>query len=386
MTTFDFDSLIVPTTAAQWRSSIYSVLAIQGVDTTNWKTGAVVRALITAFSIILSALSIFVSLIAKSGFLATAEGEWLEWLAEKLYGTIRVQATFATTTLTLTNSGGGLYILDIGDLIVKNTNTDALYRNTAAVTINPSSTATVEISAIEAGSANSALAGEITSLVTSLPGVACTNDSPAVGTDAEELSALKIRAGESLGAASPNGPQDAYNYFAKSAVDPNGVNYGIIETQVVPSGYGDLTVYLRSASGDVPTPTVEAIDEIFQRNCVPIPVTVDTESCFPVPIDLIFTVWIPASAGYTEQAVKDAIQQTFTDFLLSYPIAGRIAGVDQGLFLSEISAVIGRAVDAAGNKLPIFRVEIADPVGTHIAYSDGDVAVPGTLTATVVFT
>src|SRR5262252_8646367 len=119
MATFTLAELVKPVTRQEVQASIYEALGVLGVNTTSWKPGAVPRVIIVAVSVVFSGFSELVSLTAKGGFLELAEGDWLTIVAHYVYGVDRIDATFASGGLTLSNSGGGEYALDPDDLIVR---------------------------------------------------------------------------------------------------------------------------------------------------------------------------------------------------------------------------------------------------------------------------
>src|SRR3712207_6412770 len=150
MPTFSIDDLTTPLTREQVQTKIYDVLALVGTRTTSWKPGAVARTMITACAVVIAAFSSLTALIARSGFLELAEGKWLALVAWYVYGVEKRYATFAEGEVTLTNTGGGIYPMDAGDLIVGNPDTGAQYRNSGSFTLGALSTLTVPIVAVEA--------------------------------------------------------------------------------------------------------------------------------------------------------------------------------------------------------------------------------------------
>lgn len=376
--------LTTPLTAAEVSTSIYQSLSIVGVNTTNWKRWSVLRTIITIFSLLIAALSVMVSLIAKSGFLSTAEGEWCELKAEQDYGVPRNLATFATTELLLSNSGGGEYHLDPGDLIVKNRLNDALYVNTEHVDILGLETdVPVNVEAQVAGSASSSFEGELTVLVTALPGLTCTNPAAAIGQDAESIPALRDRARESTGALSPNGPADAYSYIAKSLKRANGEPAGITRVLPVPTGDNFLDVYLASASGEVPAEDVTLADDAFNVYCVPLGITLRTHSATASPMAVTYTAWMPQIAGFTDDQARTAIAEKIAEFVTTEPIGGRLVGLDRGIWASKLEGIIAQAVSPQGQPLRIFRVAVSLPV-TIFPMSAADVATVGAISGTII--
>ena len=176
------------------------------------------RTIIAALAIILAAFSELQAAIAKGGFLDLAEGAWLTLLARYTYGVERDPGSFAAGPVLVTNSTGNIYSGDPGDLVFLNSATSKTYRNTEAFTIGALATnVSIAVEAIELGIASTSLAGDINQLVTPLLGVAVANPSALVGADEETDALLRERCRLSLGALSPNGPRDAYAYFARSA-------------------------------------------------------------------------------------------------------------------------------------------------------------------------
>jgi hypothetical protein len=108
MATFSIDELITPLETEEIKTSVYSALATVGVTTTTWKPGAVVRTIIAIVAVILHALSVLVSNIARSGFLALASGTWLALKARYDYAVEKQEAEFASGTVLVSNASGGV--------------------------------------------------------------------------------------------------------------------------------------------------------------------------------------------------------------------------------------------------------------------------------------
>src|SRR6185369_13530697 len=139
MATLSFADLLKPISLDAWKSSIVYVAGALGLKTENWAEGGYTRTLVALFAQLIKTSGDVVRLIAASGFLDTAEGDWLTLLAKQLYNVDRIQATTAKAVggITLTNGGGGLYVFDPGDLIVAHAFTGKTYRNTTGGTLSP---------------------------------------------------------------------------------------------------------------------------------------------------------------------------------------------------------------------------------------------------------
>lgn len=379
------EELVTPLTKDQAEAAIYSAIEARGAKTSAWKQLGVVRTIITGVAIVLSALSTLQSLIAKSGFLEFAEGDWLTLVARYVYGVERSVGTFATGSVTLANSTGNVYELDPGDLVVLNPTTNKAYRNVGLVSIGSMATGViVPIEAIEIGSASTSAGGEITAFVTPLLGVTCTNASPVIGTDQQTDPELRTACNEKLGTLSPNGPRDVYAFIAKSARRASGALIGVTRTLSVPDGIGGLDVYLASATGEIdgdPDDTdtdLGVIQEAFWKQCAPQCVTPRASSADPVEIDVTYELWILDSLGMSNTQIEDAIEARLLSWITTQPIGGIVIAPAAGkIYASAIEAVIGGALSG------VVRVELTLP-STNVDIDVHEVPVLGTVTATAI--
>ena len=283
--TTTLDELTRALTVDEIKTAIYDVLAGYGVATTGWKPGAVVRTMIAGAAIVLAALSSLIALVARSGFLELSSGPWLTLVARYIYDTERSEGTFASGPVLASNSTGAVYSLDPGDLILSNTTTGATYRNTAAVVIGSmASNVEVAVVADQLGSDGTAQVGEIDALVTPLLGVTVTNAAAIVGTDEQSDTSLRSAAQERAGALSPDGPSDAYRYFARTAVRADGTAIGVTRIKVTPNGTGGVDVLVATATGGVtgtqgnPATDLGAVFANVEANAVPLGVTLTVAS------------------------------------------------------------------------------------------------------------
>lgn len=384
--TTTLDELITPMTVEEAKTAIYDALAARGVTTTGWKPGAVVRTIVAALAIILSAFSELQAAIAKSGFLDLAEGAWLTLLARYVYTVERDTGSFASGAVTLTNSTGNIYSGDPGDLIVINTTTGKTYRNTEAYSLGSMGTTTVAVEAIELGTASSAAATQIDALVTTLNGVTVTNASALVGADEETDALLRERCRTFLGSLSPNGPRDAYAYVARST-KLNGVSLGVTRCSVIPDGYGTVDVYLATASGNVTgtvgdeTTALGAIDAAIQTDVVPDGVTSDVHSATAKTIAVTYEVWVRDTIGLTETEITSAISSALTESVSGTPIGGEVATDEDStgyVYKNQIEATIDAALPARS----VIRRAVTVPAGdTSIATFEAPVLGAVTVTA-----
>lgn len=388
MTTKSIDELTTPLTTTEVQTSIYDALAAKGAATTSWKAGAVVRTLIAAVAIIVAALSRLIAEVAKSAFLDLTSGDWLALVAKYVYGVDKLLATFATGTVTLDNTGGGVYSGDPGDLVVKNAVTGKTYRNTSAFSVAALETGVVvPVSAIEAGSASTATAGQIIEFETPLLGVTVTNASALVGTDDEDDAALKTRCRQKPASLSPNGPADAYEYVARSALRSDGTPIGVTRVRTTPGSTGTVAVRVATASGPVtgtegdPSTDLGAIAAAIFAQVEPQAVQASVSSAVAKSIDIYYSLWVYDNVGLTDQELSDLITARLAQFMAIQPIRGNlIDGFPDGkVFADDILTVIN------GTRDEIFHVELAAPLTSDVTIGDTEVPVLGTVSPIAIF-
>lgn len=270
-----------------------------GLQTTTWQTGDPTRSFYMYLAEVLNSLEGVVSEYIKAGFLSTAEGDWLEVLSVEVFGVTPRAATFGTPTITLTNTGGGFYVLDAGDLTVKNTTTGATYHSTSGplspttlLPIGPLSagvTALFQLTADEAGSDSNAAADEIDALVTTFLGVVIVSSTASIGQDEQSEADIKTQCRSTLGALSPNGPRDAFEYVARNP-DLTGVVEVTRARSTNDSTTGAVTVYIASASGAVSGPSITAVQAAEEQWATPLCLTPTVVSATAVPVNITANV------------------------------------------------------------------------------------------------
>lgn len=365
--TTDLATLLTPMTSEDVKRSIYSVIGKVGVDTTVWKPGAVVRTIIAAVSIILAALTVLVSYIAQSGFLLLAQGVWLTLVARYVFNVERELATFATGTLTLVNTGGGVFTYDAGDFSVQNPDTKKTYHNVEGFTLAASSTLTIDIIADEVGAGSTSLLGTIVTILATLSLVTCSNPTAAVGLDDELDPDLQVRCLDKLGSLSPNGPPDAYAFVARSALRADGTRIGVNRVAVDRDGYGNVYVTAATASGGVtgssadPSTDLGALQLAIQTKCTPLGVTPWLRSAVGVMQGVTYTAYSYNVSGLTTAGIVAAANAALAQLFAKLPIGGHvlIAGIGF-VYQDEMKAAITAAVPSVFHV--VFSIPSADPL------------------------
>lgn len=258
-------------TATSFLARIVAEAQSLGLLVTSWRVGDPTRVTFTALARMLATKESSLSELAKSSFLTSCSGDWLTILADEVYNIQRVQATYATSTVTITNTGGGVYPIAARSWVFKNTVSNKTYRNVSA-TLTPLSggqTITLDVEAIEPGSASNALANEIDALVTTKLGVVVVASTVAVGLDQQDDEPLRDQCRASRGALSPDGPADAYEYVARNPL----LTFVLDVTKARsdadnPNLY--VTVYVAGPSGPVAGASVTAVQTALDKWATPL--------------------------------------------------------------------------------------------------------------------
>jgi hypothetical protein len=382
------EDLTTPMTRQEVEASIYAVLAQTGTSTTSWKSGAVARSLIVGFSVLFSAATVLIAEIAKSGFLELAEGDWLHIVGHYVFGVDFLDQTFGTGSATLSNSGGGVYGWDPGDLILLKTATGKTYRNTARVDLGSMQTGLViTISAIEAGSASNAAPGEIDALETPHLGVTVTNIGSVIGLDAESDPAYRTRCYEKQASLSPNGPKDSYSFICRNATRFDGTLIGVTRVWTsVNSTTGDVTIVAATPSGVVtgslsdPATDLGALNFAIQTRCVPDGVTATLSTGTNAVIPVTYEVWIRASAALTNAQVSTLVAKKLAEFFPAQPIGGVVIPPASGkVYYAAVKAAIYAAHP------DIVKVVVTAPsVDADTDIADGGIPTLGTIIVTAI--
>lgn len=371
-----------------------SIASSLGLDTDAWGVGDPTRSYYHYIAEILSKLEGVVSNYIAAGFLdwaqekaeETGDSSWLILLAKQGYNVDAIEATFAEGVVTLTNAGGGLYVIEPGDLTFKSSTTGKTYHNTSGGTLasGPATTLDVDIVADEAGSESSAGATEVDTMVTTLLEVTCSNANAVTGLDAESPASIANRCRLKLGALSPNGPRDAYNYVALNS-ELTGVT-GVTRTRSVgDSDVGEVHLYLAGPSGAVSDADRDAVEAAIVQWATPLCVTPIVAKAIGVSVPVTYTIWIYSSVGETADDVKEAIEAELEALFAEEPIGGDVIppATSGKLYTTLVESVIRGTFPNH-----TFRVSLAAPaadVDLQLDEVGAEVATLGAITATVNF-
>lgn len=364
-------------TIADFLQTGLDVARALGLPVDTWREGDPTRSDYHYLAEALATLEVTNATYIKAGFLSSAvadaeaagDSSWLKVLALEVFGVTVDEATYATSAsgegVSVTN-GTGFFDIGPGDITFRNSATEKTYHNTDSVVLSaPGQTHTFEIIADEAGADSSSGVDEIDEIVTTLLGVTVTGSDAVVGQDEATPKEIQTQCLASLGALSPNGPPDAYEYICRNS-DFTGVTDITRAKAFGDSDTGLVTVYVAGASGAVAGASVTAAQEAVDIWSTPLCINATVENSAPITVAVTATITgedIPASF----EALITAELGTF--------FASLDIGAD--VFRSAIIAAIHKAVPEIASVT--LTVPAAD---TTIAV--GEVPVLGTVTVTEV--
>jgi hypothetical protein len=344
--TINVRTLITSLSAGHFLAVGLELAAAVGLPVTTWRTGDPTRSFYKFLAEALAARDGVVAEFIAGGFLSTAEGDWLEVLADEVYGVTKTQADFATPTITLRNDGGGYYDLAVGDLTVKSTESGVTFHSTSAPLISgvpgvlsAGVTATFELVADSEGSDGSVSIDELDELVTTLPGVVVVSSTAALANDAQSDEELRVVCRASRGALSPNGPRDAYEYVALNATLTG--QTGITRARAVRVGAtGLVDVYIAGPSGAVSGAAVTAVQDAIDRWATPLTSDGTVQSATALAITRTVTVNKSETNALSDAAIQTAIENA----LVALFAVTKIGGIDGGVSVSKQSKAVHDSV------------------------------------------
>jgi hypothetical protein len=372
--TVSITTLWLTQTAAQFYALGLELAATFDLPTTSWRTGDPEKSFYYFLSEMLAEKDDTISRWIKAGFLSSAvqnakdtgDSSWLKLLAYEMYGVSVPDAGYATPTITLVNNGGGRYPKGVGEITVKASSIDKTFRNTdAPAALLPGVTVTYALVADEPGSDSSVSVDELDEIVTTMLGVEIVSSTAGYTNDEMTPDEIGELCRDSLGALSPNGPPDAYEFVCKSA-ELTGSTEVTRASADYESTVGGVFVYVASASGSVSAASVALCLLAIKKWATPLGFTSSVASATPVTIAVTATVQgddIPANFASLVAAEVSA-------YLASVPIYGVV-------YRSALIAAIHRAVPQ------IDSVALTVPAA-DVALGVGEVPVPGVSTITEV--
>lgn len=350
-----------------------------GLPATAWEPISIGREVIYINAQIASNFSIVTQEGAVAGgFLTYAKGQWLTLCAYETFDASRIESTSATGKIGLNNSTGVPFTFAAGGVRILNETSRKTYTAQAGGTVPAGGTlTTVDFIADEPGSASNLTSTDVLSLVATVPGVEPFFVTDLIGQNEEGDEELRVRAREANAKASPNGPADAYQYYAKTTIRSDGTNVGVTRTNLV-EGNGTVTLYLADADGALSSPDRQTVFDYVNANVVPTGFTllIPSPTCveLSVPITISLTPNPEASAPQSE--TEENIRLAIVAYFATIPIGGDKAQSFQGIYRDTLVQLIR---NAGGSD--VLSVSITAPAA-NVALASNEIPVIGTYTPT----
>lgn len=357
---------------AEITALIVEYLSGLGFAAQSWHDGSWQKHIVQLGARVGAGVASAVAKVAASGFIRLAPTEnWVELVADEVYGTEREPATNTEGVMLLTSSAGApSHSIDeniqIADAATAPANTFRVAAGTSE-TLSPGGSLEISVVAEVAGTAANIASGTALYLWTPLVGVTVTNPTPSgepswittPGTDQESADRLRERARGQWDVLSYAAGDGAYRLWAFEA-EPSITD--VLVKADNPLGPGTVEVILRSITGTVAAPEIEAVRAYIYG---------ETDGVGRRPLNDIVTVRSAVLAGRSfeltvsvdsaSQEVTDAaaIEQVIVDYCRNAPTGGYIVPP------IALGRLIGSEIVALIHELPgVVEVELIEPTMT----------------------
>lgn len=367
MTDIAVEALFAPDTAETFYARCLQLGAALGLDTTSWRQGDPTLVQYQNQAKELETLHAIAVEFFKGGFLSSAQTEWLKLLAKDVYGVTPIEGGPSTPTITIMNTSGATYDPDPGDWALKASASNKTFRTTSKgrttggveSPLTPGATRVFDLVADENGADTTVAANDVDEFVTSVLGVSIVSSTAATGTDEEAPLAIIKRCLATLGALSPDGPPDAYEYVALTP-KLTGTTAVTRAKSIPDNDQGLVTLYVAGATGALGSGIVADVQAAIEVWATPLCIRPTAISATGVTVDVDAEIQgtdIPAD-------FLDTITSALGSFFAQLQIGDTV-------WASAVSAVIHSAVPQ------ISRVVLTAPGDTGVTVSQ--VAVLGTV-------
>jgi phage-related baseplate assembly protein len=371
------EDLITELTEEEIKKSAVSFLTGLGFPVGSWASGAIMRTFIAVFASVAAPFTRIMVDVAKSGFLDTAESQWLAFLSEQQFDYSPTKATFATGDLTVNNTEGGVFNFAAREfrVLYEDINPAASYVNVDPFSLGSHEMGKhITIEAEEIGSRSTAPAGAITTIVSSANGVECTNEAAVVGIDAESDASIKSEARLSTGPLSPNGPYAAYEFVARNFA----LNGGVVVTKakaIVDNDLGIATLYVAGPSGPIGSTDIDKIQDAINRLCKPLGFDCVVASAVELELSINVVLAVYTSLGIVSADLIAKKQAQLIAWIQTLPIGG-----DKTQFGGRVlrNAILGESFEDGVS----FDLNLVAPA-TDVAVASSQVVTPGAITVQV---
>lgn len=377
--------LITEKTPAEMLERELELAEAEGLATTSWQVGSVIRTILVILAHMFSMFSGIIVAPVRGGFgdLLTSLDWAIVW-AKQNFNVDHVSADSARGSITATNASDQQHDLEAGELIVAHATTGKLYRNVEDISIPANGQLpNILIASDEVGTGANAAPGAITRIVgPELEGVTITNPGAVLGADDETVVALVDRSRAKLSALSAMGPKDAYNYIAKTP-EFSATATPITRAKTKASAAtGAITVYIATADGAPINDDVEIVQEAIDIWAEPWCHEATAVAVSEVTVNITYSAWV--RSGFAEADIETAIANALAVYFASIDIGGDVIppSTDGYVYTSALVVVISTAKTDNEDSIGVVRVTIDSPVA-DVEIEEDEVAVLGTVTGSI---
>lgn len=338
-----FASLITRVTESENLASALEVYRSAGFAVDSWKRGGAYHTLTAAFARGLTRVSDVVRMIALGGYLDHATGQWLTLLARSWFGLTRRPASYTYQTLRLTSSAGAPPYTIVAGQVWVTTSAGRRFNGTTGGVLASAGTLDITIKAESPGSAYNVSTGTVTTLVTPLPGVTCSNISVVTeGLDGELDGELRQRCRLRWATLAAQVPGATYEFWALTEPDGETARAGVTRVYADidnPGGANTVNVWLAGPTGGVDAGVVTDVDTDLQlRRGVSTILTV--ASAPEGTVAPTGTVWV---SGVLTTAAETQGEAALDALIAATPIGGTDIGGTRAVFRDALEGAIRTA-------------------------------------------
>lgn len=333
MTTPTMADLLTARTKDEFAARLLDRLKTKGCPVTDWESGGIERTLVEIEAQENSDFSAQQVMLAQSAFLSTAAESWVDIVAAEVYHLTRYPATYTYGALRLDCLGSvGPYTILPGQLWFKDVYTGNRFTNTTGGILLPGGTLSITVRGESAGADYNALIGTITSMLTPLTGVTCTNldngsgSWPATpGTNRESTPLLVQRCQDRWATLGYGQNKDWYRYYARNDHQyANQVTRVLVSTD--PFLAGTVNVVIAGDSGPLSSDVVNAVQASLRAK-VGEPITVNVYSATALAAAIVGIAYVRAGFDTTYLAAAQAAMLALV----------RSLDIGESLFVSAIT-------------------------------------------------
>ncbi len=378
MTVPRLEELLSPVSQETVFAQELAVAATLELPATAWQDISIGREILAVNAQLVSNYSVnALAGAGRGGFLTYARGQWLTLCAYEIFDTERIGVRSATGPIGLRNESGAPWTFVAGGVRVLNETNQKTYTNQDGGTIaDGDELDTINFIADEPGDGSNLTETDTLSLVTpGIDGITPFYVANLIGQNEEDDPELVTRARSANAKASPNGPGDAYEYYARTTQRPDGSYVGVNRYNKV-QGNGTVTLYLADPDGALNTQDRQYVFDNVNGNVVPTGFTlfIPEPTCSELAVSLALALTINPSSTETQQAIEERVSDAVIAYFATIPVGGAKGQSFQGVFLSTLIQIIRNAAGVS-----VLNVVITAPI-SDIALAPDEVPILDTMT------